>query len=170
MHKKINDIEFKTLSNDERHILNGTSLQGYIITTKQNLEEMFGTILDPTVDGKVTREWGFVTRNIHTIYNWKDEGDSSNGMNAITEGIKVTIYNWKDEEGISLKNPQSLYEWNIGGHDRLALYIVKTLMPGCIVKGHVSFNPNKSGEEDFIPSLVPTPSLGLEPIIRKYLK
>ena len=70
--------------------VNGTSLKGYVLTTYDNLVEIFG---EPTFlgseDGKTTAEW---------IIEFED-------------GLVATIYDWKMGE-----TPMDLYEWHVGGN------------------------------------------------------
>lgn len=52
--------------------VNGTSLRGYIKTTRAAIEAVFGAP-DETYDDKVTTEWDiqFEDGTIATIYDWK---------------------------------------------------------------------------------------------------
>jgi hypothetical protein len=78
----------------------GTCLQGHINTSYDRLVETFG---EPTIyegnetDGKVQAEW--------TI--------------KFTDGILATVYDWKTDV-----TPESVTEWNIGGHSDAAVYNV----------------------------------------------
>ena len=75
----------------------GTCLQGHINTSYDRLVETFG---QPTIyegdetDGKVQAEW--------TI--------------KFNDGTLATLYDWKT--GVS---PESVTEWNIGGHSQAAV-------------------------------------------------
>jgi hypothetical protein len=93
---------------------NGTSLQGYMTTTRRELTETFGEPLSYGEGDKVTIEWclRFEDGTIATIYDWKryeagepamDEifeynigGNNSNAVNAVakkmkTPAIKVSV-------------------------------------------------------------------------------
>ena len=81
-------------------IVNGTSLQGHIVTTYFELVEKFG---EPDFIGgdKITAEWAleFADNTVATIYDWK-YGDT----------------------------PMYKTEWNIGGKTKEAVYRVYEVM------------------------------------------
>lgn len=81
---------------------NGTSLQGYVTTTFDKLNEVFGEPLYPNSgDGKVICEW---------VLEWED-------------GTISTIYCWK------LKTvPLGEYNWHIGGNSQKAVDYVTNQM------------------------------------------
>ena len=87
----------------------GTSLQGYITTTRAALIETFGNPVfaideaDPWE--KVTTEWIIKFEN----------------------GIVATIYDWKRyEEGAPALN--EIYDWHIGGNNDLAVSQVRSVL------------------------------------------
>ncbi len=92
----------KTLSIGEYSY--GTSLMGFITTTRSDLERVFGS---PTIDDgndtgdKVTTEWYLLS----------------------DDGTRATIYDWKRyEQGAPEMNER--YEWHIGGDSAEAVTIV----------------------------------------------
>ena len=77
----------------------GTSLQGYVTTTRAALIETFGmpTFITDDEHDKVTTEWVIQFEN----------------------GIIATVYDWKRyEEGAPALS--EIYEWHIGGYNALA--------------------------------------------------
>ena len=99
-------MEFKT-GNDLDATGIGSSLQGYVTTTRAALIERFGmpTYTDNSENEKVTTEWVIKYEN----------------------GVIATIYDWKRyEEGAPALN--EIYEWHIGGYNELAVtQVQKTL-------------------------------------------
>jgi hypothetical protein len=78
----------------------GTSLQGYVTTTRAALIETFGmpTFITDDEHDKVTTEWVIQFEN----------------------GIIATVYDWKRyEEGAPA--PSEIYEWHIGGNNDLSV-------------------------------------------------
>jgi len=88
----------------------GTSLQGYVTTTRAALIETFGmpafiTEAGDSVWDKVTTEW----------------------IIKFDNGIVATIYDWKRyEEGAPSLN--EVYEWHIGGNNDLAVSQVRSVL------------------------------------------
>lgn len=83
-------IEFKKADPDR---LNLSSLQGYVLTTYDELVKVFGEphfTSDDPID-KVTAEW---------IIDFGDGGVAS-------------IYDWKEDE-----TPKGLYRWHIGSYSK----------------------------------------------------
>jgi hypothetical protein len=80
--------------------MNGTSLQGKIVTTYARLVEMFGEP-DFTNGDKVTAEWCL----------------------EFEDGTVATIYDWKYGE-----TPMGEAVWNIGGKNSEAVYRVYEVM------------------------------------------
>jgi hypothetical protein len=76
--------------------IGGTSLQGYINASFDELVDMFGEphYFEPYTGDKVQCEWSFKTNN----------------------GIVFTIYDWK-EYGT---HPHDVTSWHIGGYDKKA--------------------------------------------------
>ena len=100
-------MEFKT-GNDLDTTGTGSSLQGYVTTTRSALIETFGmpTFTSDEEYEKVTTEWiiKFEDGTIATIYDWKryedapeaDEvleyhigGNSSAAVNAVSDALKI---------------------------------------------------------------------------------
>jgi hypothetical protein len=82
----------------------GTSLVGYIETTRQRIEEVFGAPSYSSNDNfeKVTVEWAI----------------------RFEDGTVATIYDWKRYES-GTPSPTELYEWHIGGNrDKNAALLV----------------------------------------------
>lgn len=86
-------MNFATLGIDA----NGTSLVGYIETTRQRIEEVFGAPSYSSNDTfeKVTVEWAI----------------------KFEDGTVATIYDWKRYE-LGTPSSTELYEWHIGGKNR----------------------------------------------------
>ena len=92
-------MEFKT-GNDLDTTGTGSSLQGYVTTTRSALIETFGmpTFTTDEDSEKVTTEW---------IIKFQD-------------GTIATIYDWKRyEEGAPALN--EVYDWHIGGYTKVAV-------------------------------------------------
>jgi len=86
--------------------LTGTSLKGYIETTYEQLESVFGEPMygpNDTDGDKITCEW----------------------LITFQDGTVATIYDWKVDE-----TPFDLYSWHIGGNNNKAKDYVGTLMRG----------------------------------------
>ena len=68
----------------------GTSLQGHIVASREDLMKVFGSPIDYPLGDKVTTEWiiEFNDLEIATIYDWKNE---------------------------VRPNFNEIFEWNIGG-------------------------------------------------------
>lgn len=87
--------------------VNGTHLQGSVMTTRARIEAVFGAPTYDTDDNfdKVMTEWiiAFDNGTVATIYDWKRYEQGPVGM---------------DE----------LYDWHIGGHTSDAVTKVKSLL------------------------------------------
>lgn len=82
--------------------INGTSLMGYVTTTRAHIESVFGEPTSWGIGDKVTTEWGILFDN----------------------GTVATIYDWKRyEEG--QPEMDEVYEWHIGGGNLEAVTYVK---------------------------------------------
>jgi hypothetical protein len=81
----------------------GTSLVGYIETTRQRIEEVFGAPSYSSNDNfeKVTVEW---------VIKFED-------------GSVATIYDWKRYE-LGTPSLSEMYEWHIGGHNKKTALLV----------------------------------------------
>ena len=66
-------LRFNT-HNDSSIDVNGTSHQGAISETFENLLKVFGTPMGASDDGKVDVEWNIMFNDgvVATIYNWKN--------------------------------------------------------------------------------------------------
>ena len=89
---------------DTEATVGGTSLQGYIKTTYDDLVEVFGEPRYTGGDDKVTTEWDL-----------EFEVDD--------EYVVATIYDWKLDE-----TPFDEYRWHIGGHFAFAADVVTQFM------------------------------------------
>lgn len=83
----------------------GTSLQGYIETTRAELTRVFGKPIEYGEGGKVTIEWGIL----------------------FDDGTIATIYDWKRYELGSPTDPEVM-QFNIGGFSVRAAELVKSSM------------------------------------------
>jgi hypothetical protein len=92
-------VKLKALNSPEIDI-NGTSLKGYITTTRRGLNLAFGTV-DRYEGDKVQ-------------YHWTLLFEVGNGI----PDIVADIYDYKEYEDIDLDTP---YQWHIGGNDHLAV-------------------------------------------------
>ena len=82
-----------------RQFPNGTSLQGYVSTTYQELVDAFG--MPHIFDGDKTNvEWVL-----------------------LIDGVLVTIYDWKLDEV-----PIDQYDWHVGGHSPEAVELVQSVL------------------------------------------
>lgn len=88
----------------------GTSLQGYINRSYDELVKAFGLPLDG--DGyKVEAEWNIV----------------------FEDGTRATVYNWKNGRsycGDGGLYPEEITEWHIGGFDKKAVEAVTNTLQG----------------------------------------
>ena len=89
---------------DTEATVGGTSLQGYIKTTYDEIVEVFGEPRYTGGDDKVTTEWDL-----------EFEVDD--------EYVVATIYDWKLG-----KTPFGEYRWHIGGHFAFAAEVVTQFM------------------------------------------
>lgn len=87
--------------------INGTSLQGYITITLDELTSKLGAP-DMYMGDKVTAEWAF------------QDGDAV-----------FTIYDYKEDV-----TPIGTYDWHIGGLDSSVLLSVRKLFPNHKVRGY----------------------------------
>lgn len=103
--------EWKPLAND--HKIGGTSLQGYVKCTYDELKSMFG---EPNLENdgyKVDALWGIEVLSksgkwmVFTIYNYK------------------TGVNYLGKEGLETKD---IEDWHIGAHEPAVLPIVTELL------------------------------------------
>ncbi len=104
----MSDIKFKT-QNDKRISCSGTSLQGYIDISYDELVEKLG---DPGVGDEYK-----------TDAHWDIEFE---------DGVVATIYNWKDGQnynGPAGKPVEDIRDWHIGGNDAKAVTHVLGIWP-----------------------------------------
>jgi hypothetical protein len=95
-----NDIDIDT---------NGTSFQGEISTTFENLLKIFGTPMGASDDNKVDVEWNIM----------------------FNDGVVATIYNWKNgpvSMGEKGTNPVDIKTWHIGGKTISAVWDTEQLL------------------------------------------
>tara|TARA_B100002019_G_scaffold9148_1_gene7222 strand:- start:5995 stop:6321 length:327 start_codon:yes stop_codon:yes gene_type:complete len=101
-------LRFNT-HNDSSIDVNGTSHQGAISETFENLLKVFGTPMGASDDGKVDVEWNIM----------------------FNDGVVATIYNWKNgpaSMGINGTNPVDNKTWHIGGKTISAVYDVEEIL------------------------------------------
>jgi hypothetical protein len=104
----ISTLRFKT-HNDSEIDVNGTSYQGVISETFENLLKVFGTPMGASGDNKVDVEWNIM----------------------FNDGVVATIYNWKNgpvSMGENGTNPVDIQEWHIGGKTISAIYDVEEIL------------------------------------------
>ena len=86
----------------------GTSLQGYVNATYEELEAVFGEDLGPS--DKVFNEF----RGEISVYNPKFE---------CWDIYTVTLYDWKEDSPYTART--GTYRWHVGGHNADAPYLVE---------------------------------------------
>jgi hypothetical protein len=103
-------VKMSTFTIEQNPGSSGTSLQGYINASYDDLVLAFGkpTYDETSADNKVDIEWCL------KIFENDDE-----------DGINVTIYNWKDYDGGKRATVESDYEWHIGGHSPIDAVTLK---------------------------------------------
>ena len=89
--------------NDNSIDINGTSLQGYITTTRRSLNQAFGLVERDVFADKVQYEWTLQFE----VSRYPD--------------VVATIYDYKEYDEIGL---DELYNWHIGGSSPLAVACV----------------------------------------------
>ena len=97
-----------------------TSLQSYVTTTYDKLENLFGTPSYSSGDpyDKVNTEWCIYGK----VYFTDEYGDKD------YEVIQATVYNWKTGGS----TPTDEYQWHVGGHDYEAVDFVDAIIKGKI--------------------------------------
>lgn len=100
--------------------INGTSLKGYITTTRRGLNLAFGNV-DRHEGDKTQYEWALRFEVGHEIPD-----------------VVATIYDYKEYQDIDLDTP---YQWHIGGNDHLAVACVYSALNnrGAIVQVPTDF-------------------------------
>ena len=101
-------IRYET-HNDSDIDVNGTSYQGEISETFENLLKVFGTPMGASADNKVDVEW-------NVMFN---------------DGVVATIYNWKNgpaSMGEKGTNPVDIETWHIGGKSDCAIHDVEEIL------------------------------------------
>lgn len=97
-------MQVKPITSNYRYTLsNGTSLQGYVTATYDELVAVFGK--DGGSGDKVTAEW----------------------VLQFDDGTVATIYDWKQYE-----TPTGLYDWHVGGNKRTVVALVQQALDGKI--------------------------------------
>jgi len=88
----------------------GTSLQGHVDASYNQLVEVFGK---PSYKTPFSE-----TEKITTAWDLE-----------FPSGVIVTIYNWKNYENYGKDpEPDEEYEWHVGGYDQNAVYLVKNAL------------------------------------------
>ena len=87
----MNTTTFNIIEKNGSGKANGTSFQGTVSTTLENLINHLGEPLEGSWDGKTTAQW---------VLEFEDGGI-------------VTIYDWKMG-----KTPKDIYDWHIGGKSK----------------------------------------------------
>lgn len=82
----------------DRRKLEGTCLQGQIITTYDHIKSVFGEPSDRDIDGKIQVEWDLL----------------------FYKEVVATVYDWKEHV-----KPKLVTQWHIGGKSELAKRLVK---------------------------------------------
>ena len=106
-------MKFMTLSENDSD-MNGTSLQGYIETTREHIETVFGSpsiSLGNDSGSKVTTEWCVL----------------------FEDGTRVTVYDWKRYED-GAPEMDELLDWHIGGD---SLFAVSRVVEALGIAGRV---------------------------------
>ena len=104
----VSTLRFETHNNSEIDV-NGTSHQGEISETFENLLKVFGTPMGASDDNKVDVEWNIM----------------------FNDGVVATIYNWKNgpvSMGENGTNPVDIETWHIGGKTISAVYDVEEIL------------------------------------------
>ena len=117
-----------TAINDSTINISGTSLQGYVTTTRAELNKAFGTVEPSPFGDKVIFEW-----DLH----FENEDET----------LVATIYDYKEERELGI---DEVYEWHIGGTSYEAVIQVTSALfeRGIYVKGYRS-----AKEQRYIPPL-----------------
>ena len=104
----VSTLRYET-HNDSDIDVNGTSYQGEISETFENLLKVFGTPMGASDDNKVDVEWNIMFNDgvVATIYNWKN-GPASMGENGT--------------------NPVDIETWHIGGKTISAVYDIEEIL------------------------------------------
>jgi hypothetical protein len=114
-------VKLKAINSPEIDI-NGTSLKGYITTTRRGLNLAFGNV-DRYEGDKVQ-------------YHWTLLFEVGNGI----PDIVADIYDYKEYQDIDLDTP---YRWHIGGSDHLAVACIYSALTnrGAVVQIPDDFMP-----------------------------
>ena len=104
-------MKLKATMNDVN--IGGTSLKGYIATTRAELDRVFGKGIEEDT-GKTRYEWWLLFEDededvIATIYDWKN-------------------YDWEDDGNIAYLRPNEVFRFNIGGSSHRAVEAIKEAM------------------------------------------
>tara|TARA_S200000501_G_C20814194_1_gene739775 strand:- start:1146 stop:1532 length:387 start_codon:yes stop_codon:yes gene_type:complete len=107
------NCEYEVAENPE----GGSSLQSYVTTTYDKLENLFGTPSYSSGDpyDKVNTEWAIDGK----VYFTDEYGDKD------YQTIKATVYNWKTGG-----TPTEEYEWHIGGTCYEAVEFIEEILNG----------------------------------------
>jgi len=91
----------------------GTSLQGYVMATYEELEALFGDNLGPSGDDKVLNEF----RGEISVYNLEFE---------CHDIYTVTLYDWKEDSPLTART--GTFRWHVGGFAADTPYLVEDVL------------------------------------------
>ena len=99
----------------------GTYLQGYIRTTRDHIESVFGAPPYDVADEeeKVTTEWTIVFDNEDGAVETFTRNNAFTWSHDSTVTV-ATIYDWKRYD-LGQPYPDEMIVWNVGGHSEYAL-------------------------------------------------
>jgi len=103
--RKTNDERNKMFTTAPFDAITGTSLQGYVTTTRSMIESAFGEPEELGEGDKVTTEWAIL----------------------FDDGTVATIYDWKRYE-MGAPETNEVIEWHIGGKEKRAVDMVLTAL------------------------------------------
>jgi hypothetical protein len=88
--------------------INGTSLQGYVVATYEELTDAFGASVGAS--DKVEFEWQV----------------------KFSDGTVATVYDWKRYE---TEPPVGLFTWNVGGRSSESVTLVEEALKEMLIRG-----------------------------------
>ena len=93
-------------------LFNGTSLQGYVTATYDELVEIFG---EPALKAMCVDNEEYCPED-KIATEWYVIGEDWNG-----QATPCTIYDWKDYDAGATSRSGRKYEWHIGGKSKIAV-------------------------------------------------